>query len=557
LKAWKVLSDSNQILDPLLEFEYFYTQMITSEKLVDIFEKLKQEHVVFSLFLQENRSLIRLDSDLLVVLMNAIKANELTTSVNDAFFSTNALEKIYKTSNQVVQLGVELLSPENDVYLPFANNFAVAYFTDQTVFAESQRQEHLLIAELIKIIDKRDIVFELADTLERPAFTDPKASHLLRQFDAVISFPPFNQKGKLNLSKEKFNRYKYYRGSNLNVAQVEHILMQSSGKAVVLLPVGFAYRTGPEEELRQSLIEKNWLEAIIQLPPNLHSATSIETTFFVLNKQKKENSVYFMSLKDDRFLKRDGRKIVLSDVDEIVDLYRNRKEIDNISILVPNSEIKSNNCSFAVDRYVISKEAASLQEQLKGYELVELQSLAEIRRSQLLKDEEEGTEVLEFSPSDMPQAGFTQKSNKVKFIDKQWNKFETYRLRPYDILLSTKGTIGKVGILGDSDQLMLASQAMQVIRLKEGEDLKSRAVILYMFLKSDLGQGMLKQLVAGTAMPQIPTAEIKKLQIPVLSKEEREHILENFNTEISMYKKIEETISKIKQIHHSYLGADK
>ena len=42
-----------------------------------------------------------------------------------------------------------------------------------------------------------------------------------------------------------------------------------------------------------------------------------------------------------------------------------------------------------------------------------------------------------------------------------------------------------------------------------------------MFFKSDLGQTILSSLVAGVAVPQIATSEIKQLKIPILSQEQK------------------------------------
>ena len=80
------------------------------------------------------------------------------------------------------------------------------------------------------------------------------------------------------------------------------------------------------------------------------------------------------------------------------------------------------------------------------------------------------------------------------------------------------------------------------------------AYALYTYLKSDLGQAMLKQLVAGVAMPQISTVDIKKLKIPVLSDEETFLLMDKFNEEKELYEEIEETKNKIKKIHSNFLG---
>jgi len=550
LKAWKILSYT-EIVDGSLKFSTFFTQKVESKKMLVIFEKLSKEHNIFKFYLNQNSNILKIDSDVLVAVYNTIEDDNLEMTVNDAFYTQKGIRD-FSASNQIAELGVKLLNNNSEsIYIPFTNGFSYAYETDKKIFAEYQNIRSAFISELVRIVDGKDLEFALNDALDTPTFINTDAPHLLKQFDSVLSFPPFGSRGKQDFSKDKFNRFKIHRGTNLDVAHFEHILAQCKGKAVVLVPVGFSYRTASEDLFRQHLINENILEAVIQLPPNLHSATSIETTFFVVNKQKFTDKVLFINLKDERFLKRDSRKIIFENVDKIIDIYKNSEEIDNISIAVSNEDIRDNGYSLAIDRYVVSKEAKELQEILSSYKTVELQDIAEIRRSQLFKDEGDGKEVYELSPSNFSKAGFTKEGGKLKKIGKQSNKYETYKLKPYDVLVSTKGTIGKVAIIDEVFEPLLASQASQVIRVKD----KETAIELYMFLKSDIGQSMLGQLVAGAAMPQIATSEIKKLQIPVLSENEKKQVLLNFNNERKMYNEINKINTEIKQIHSNFLGA--
>lgn len=321
------------------------------------------------------------------------------------------------------------------------------------------------------------------------------------------------------------------------------------------MPVGFTYRSGTEEDFRRYLIEKNYLEAIIQLPPNMHNATSIETTFFVINKQKEDDKVLFINLKDERFITRDGRKLVFKSLEEIVDIYINKQVIENISCLISKQEIQSNNYSFAIDRYVISQQAKNLQKNLEQFELKRLEEIAEVRRSQLFKDEGEGKEVYEISPSDFNKAGFTLECGKLKQIGSQYKRLQTYRLEPYDVLLSTKGTIGKVAIIGEIHEAMIASQAIQVIRVI-GDSKKEKAIMLYMFFKSDLSQAILSSLVSGVVMPQIATVDIKKLAIPFLSKVQEIQLVKCFENEQLLYEDLDIIQAKIKSIHTNFLGVN-
>lgn len=552
VRAWEKLSTDAKIEEEL-SFNTFYNQKVEVKKLTFIFEKLSKTIKLFRLYKFEPKIF---DEDNLTKILGIVKNIVNLPNVNDAFYNSKGVYD-FSVSNQIAELGIKLLDGNSqELYIPFTNGFAYAKYTDKKIFADFQNHQSALIAELINILEDKEITFSLTNAVEKPTFINPEAPHLLKEFDSVLSFPPFGLRGNLDASKDKFHRFQFQRGSILDIAYFEHILAQTRAKAVVLMPVGFTYRGSAEEEFRKYLIEKNYLEAIIQLPPNLYSATSIETTFFVINKQKNDDKVQFINLKNDSFIVREGRRLVFKNLDDIVAIYENKEERENISALVANADIASNNYSFAIDRYIVSSEAKELQQTLEHYELVSLEDIADIRRSQLFKDEAEGKEVYEVSPSDFSKAGFTLECGKVKQIGSQYKKLQTYKLEPYDVLLSTKGTIGKVAIVGEISDAMIASQAIQVIRV-QSKDKKEKAIALYMFFKSDLGQTLLSSLVAGVAMPQIATAEIKKLKIPVLTKEQEKQTILNFNSEIRMYNEIDKIYTDIKQIHNNFLGENR
>ncbi|MCK9454844.1 N-6 DNA methylase [Sulfurimonas sp.] len=549
LKAWEKLSNEKKV-DEEISFENFYNQKVEVKKLTVIFEKLSKIIKLFELY-RFNTKLV--DDQLLTTILSFVKNVSKLPNVNDMFYDDKGKMFDYSVSNQIAELGVKLLDGKSkELYVPFTNGFAYSYYTDKQIYADFQMSQAVIIAELINILDNGNIEFCLTDALKNPMFINPNAPHILKQFDSVLSFPPFRLKGKLDSDNDKFHRFKIHKGTVLDVAHFEHALAQTSSKAVVLMATGFTFSGGVEEAFRKYLIEQNYLETIIQLPPNLHSATSIETVFFVINKQKSDDTVHFINLKDDSFIKRDGRRLILKDLDVILGIYENKKEIENISIIATNEEIINNNYSLAIDRYVIPKEAKELQKTLENYKLIQLEDIADIRRSQLFKDEEEGKEVYEISPSDFSKAGYTLECGKIKQIGSQYKRLQTYKLEPYDVLLSTKGTIGKVAIMGEISEATIASQAIQVIRV-QGNDKKDKAISLYMFFKSNLGQTILSSLVAGTAMPQISTSEIKKLSVPILTKEQEKQTALNFNSELKMYNEIEKINENIQAIHSKYL----
>lgn len=315
LKAWKVLSEENKISDTSLTFEAFYHSKITVSKLKDTLGKLAKEQYLFSLSSPLNSARSKLTDETLVMLMNEIQDSESFIAVGDMFYSLKDWGYDYSVSMQVAELGVKLLGDTcPEIYSPFSNSQVISYFTDKQVYAESLADE--FIVEVSKIIDHQKIEFHYTDALEKPSYINLDAPHLLKQFDCTLSFPPMGLRSKEDFYKnDKFNRFKIYRGrGNRDVLYFEHILAQTKGKAVVIMPVGFCYRAGVEQEFRKYLVENNLLEAVIQLPPNLHNGTAIETTFFIVNKNKSDEHIQFINLNQDTFLQK-GRRITLKDLD--------------------------------------------------------------------------------------------------------------------------------------------------------------------------------------------------------------------------------------------------
>ncbi|MCT7621931.1 N-6 DNA methylase [Aliarcobacter butzleri] len=576
LRAWEILS-LHKIKDENLNYCTFIESKIEIKKLAEIFNKLSEEIKLFRIY---KLDVDKFEDGHLDLIIDGLKNTLKLPSIHDAFFLSKFRIDTPLVSNQIAEMGVKFLIDNTsnsepyylkELYVPFTQGFAYSKFLNTLIYTDSQTPKYSLVAELISVCgfadiavsaietrdnESEDIEFILSNALENPSYLDQNNKDKLREFEYVLSFPPYSVKQKFDYENDKYNRFRFHKGAVLDIAYFEHILAQTKCKAVVLMPVGFTYRSGNEELFRKYLIEKNYLDGIVQLPPNLHSATSTETTFFIINKIRnqhvlKPDDIMFINLKDESFIKREGRQLVFKSVDKIRDIYINKKEIKNISALISREEIAENNYSFAIDKYVVTEKTKEVQKELEKFELIRLEDIADVRKSQLFKDEEKGLEIFEISPSDFSKAGFTLECGKIKKIESQKNRLDTYKLEPYDLLLSTKGTIGKVAIIGKIDKPMIASQAIQVIRLKE--DKEEKAIILYMFLKSNIGQTILSSITSGTVMPQISTVEVKNLGIPKLTEESEKTIFLNFNNEIEMYNKINHLEKEIEKIHNNFL----
>ena len=70
--------------------------------------------------------------------------------------------------------------------------------------------------------------------------------------------------------------------------------LSESGTAAIVEFPGALYRGGAEAKIRKYLVESNYVDAVIQLPPDLFFGTTISTCILVLKKSRVTNDVLFI-----------------------------------------------------------------------------------------------------------------------------------------------------------------------------------------------------------------------------------------------------------------------
>lgn len=196
------------------------------------------------------------------------------------------------------------------------------------------------------------------DTLIDPKHWDDEP------FDAIVSNPPYSIKweGKSNpllINDERFAPAGILAPeSKADLAFTMHMLswLSAKGTAAIVEFPGVLYRGGAEGKIRKYLIDNNFVDTVIQLPSDLFFGTSIATCILVLKKNKTDNSVLFVDASKE--FKREGNKNKLTtkgennNVDNILSLLKNRVEIENKAILVPNEKIAENDYNISVNSYL-------------------------------------------------------------------------------------------------------------------------------------------------------------------------------------------------------------
>lgn len=135
--------------------------------------------------------------------------------------------------------------------------------------------------------------------------------------------------------------------------------LAENGTMAVVLPHGALFRGGAEQHIRTYLIEnRNYLDAVIGLPANIFYGTSIPTCMLVFKKcRENPDDVLFIDASNDFEKVKTQNVLRLSDIDKIIDTYRNRTEIEKYSKKASLTEIASNDYNLNIPRYVDTFEA--------------------------------------------------------------------------------------------------------------------------------------------------------------------------------------------------------
>ena len=167
-------------------------------------------------------------------------------------------------------------------------------------------------------------------------------------FDAIVSNPPYSIKwaGKSNPLLINDERYApagvLAPESKADLAFTMHMLswLSPTGTAAIVEFPGVLYRGGAEQKIRKYMIDNNFVDTVIQLPPDLFFGTSIATCILVLKKNKKDNNILFVDASDEFVRNTNKNKLSDENINNIVNLLKNRKSVENKAYLAPYEEIK-------------------------------------------------------------------------------------------------------------------------------------------------------------------------------------------------------------------------
>jgi len=202
--------------------------------------------------------------------------------------------------------------------------------------------------------DILDAQIENGDTLNEPKHREGAE---LKRFDIVIANPPFSQNYSADTMKFK-ERYHFWMPTKgkADFMFVQHMIstLKSTGRMAVIMPHGVLFRGGEERKMREWMIKRGYLEAVIGLPPALFYGTGIPASILIINRTGAATRKEVLFINADHEYKEGKVQNTLrsEDIEKIAYVYRNRRSLDKYSKLVTIAELEKEEFNCNIRRYV-------------------------------------------------------------------------------------------------------------------------------------------------------------------------------------------------------------
>ena len=352
------------------------------------------------------------------------------------------------------------------------------------------------------------------DSLEEGLLQSPQQDG----FDLVVTNPPWG--GRVDLRGLDYYPIKTKDATSLFI---QHALFQlrPGGRAVVVVPQGFLFRQGPEQDLRKMLLEEHTVEAVVALPERAFAPyPNIGTSLLVFRRGGKTTDVHMV---DGSFLFSSSRRTVAPqlsrrDLELLVDRVWNPEQ-DEYSWRVSAESLKEIDWDFTPTRRDQSALQSLLDQLRSSIEISPLNrccgilSGRNIKSADLVDAPPEGTPVPYIRIRDVQNGQATKGSSWIStYVTGSVDLH--LRLRAGDVLVSKSGTIGKVGIVRNGAVGAVATSGFYILR-PDPQHLDPHFLVAY--LNSAECRSWLNSKARGSVIRHLSKSAIEDVPVPLPS----------------------------------------
>lgn len=212
------------------------------------------------------------------------------------------------------------------------------------------------------------------DTLESPAHYnvphEPDSG--LKRFDYITTNPPF--KTDFSATRDRIEQTwadtnRFFAGipkipnakkdsMAIYLLFIQHAMysLKDDGKAAIVVPTGFlTAKSGIEMAIRTKMVDEKMLMGVVSMPSNIFANTGTNVSVIFIDKANKHDDVILIdaSKLGEKVKEGKNQKTVLreNEVQQVIDTFINREEVEDFSVIVPFDDLKEKNYSFSAGQY--------------------------------------------------------------------------------------------------------------------------------------------------------------------------------------------------------------
>lgn len=332
------------------------------------------------------------------------------------------------------------------------------------------------------------------------------------KYDLIIAVPKFGTISDAFLRRQMI-------ASSWDLMATEILLKSLNEKGVlkVILTPKIIFSGGKDSKFRKYLLDNYKLLEIADLPAGLfNNVTMVKTVLLTLSTGTSDN-IQVKKYVSDKPLARNTECTSLNvDKEETISIEELQADDSwNISLLLESDD--------EVTQYKNT-----------GLPMVKLEDIADVFRGKAISKLDSGKKVGVINIADITDNEIDY--DKVSFVDDEQQKIIKYLLEDGDILISSRGTTIKVAMFEKQDEQYIPAVNFNVIRIHESAKSKIKSEYLKIFFASSIGQKLLASLQRGGVVMNINAKDLYSLNIPLLSLQEQQKIIDQYNEEFAKYK---------------------
>ena len=361
---------------------------------------------------------------------------------------------------------------------------------------------------------------ELGDTLERPLAKD----RFSEGFDCILAVPPWGGRARPEITAQF-----QVSATNIETLFLQHVMasLRPGGRAVIALPDGALFRTGPDRKVRKELLTDYCVEGVVSLPAGaFHPYTGIKTSLVLFRREQAEQAVRFMQVEEWPFLRPEkglSSRTAVTVAHIIAEEFRNGKPNRSPWLWeTPIEKLATRDWELIAKRTgeeALSRSLRALQEADAKVPVQPLNEVAEVFAGVSYGKSvttPHGDDPSVFASlvrvadvkrtSVQPPSLFLTKGGGERVQSK-------HRLLLGDILLTASGTIGKLGIVSEQSGTVGAVAAKNLIVIRPKEQISPQ--FLKNLLTSDTYQEWLRGHARGATIQHLSVRMLWDLPVPV------------------------------------------